>query len=82
MIGYMVKGKDLDGHQCQGMIHDKVVTPQIVFMTQPGEIGPGRPVPMPLDAYIVIDDNTRCLHLVAPRAIIAVGIPTEIPANA
>ncbi len=79
MIGYKIKGKDVNGLKCEGIVLDKMITPQMVQMGRgaPGLGGDRQQLPMPLTSYLVLNEETGSLHIVAPMGIDAVGIPTK-----
>lgn len=76
MIGNYIKGTDIAGAACEGVILDKVLCLQTISIPPPpGQLG-GRAqvMPIPLDAYLVrcigdgsLDDVK--LHLVNPGYI-------------
>lgn len=77
MIGYTITGRDTQGHKCQGIILDKIITPQTVEMGQGSQaLGGNRQVlPMPLSSYLVQDIDGR-IHIVTPMAIESVDTGT------
>lgn len=79
MIGYKLKGKDVNGLKCEGIVLDKLITPQVVQMGKGSAAfgGDRQQLPMPLTSYLVLNQETGSLHIVAPMGIDAVGIPTK-----
>jgi hypothetical protein len=73
MIGNIIKGTNIYGAKCEGMIHDKVLCMQTIAMKQPGDLTP-KAVAMALDAYVVLTDAGQ-LHLVSPANITGIMIP-------
>jgi hypothetical protein len=78
MIGNFIKGVDLRNKQCQGIVIDKIVCAQAVALPT-GDIGKMQTLPMPLTAYIVLDEDQRSIHIVGPQAITDIGFPEPDP---
>ena len=79
MIGNKIKGNDLDNKPCTGVVLDKVRCLQFFNVPVPGGIGQkSQPMPVPLDAYLVLDNNKK-LHLVPPACIDSIDIIKDKP---
>lgn len=75
MIGNFIKGMDLQGRECEGIIQDKVLVIQTVEAKGPGQLGRGQVVPIPLDAYLVVNETAGSIHLVPPGMISGISAP-------
>lgn len=80
MIGYFIKGTDLQGKPCEGLVLDKIICPQSVSLGgQRGQIGSTQSLPMPLTAYIIFDKDQRSIHIIGPQSITDIGFPEPEP---
>lgn len=77
MIGYTLKGTDVTGNSCEGVILDKVLIIQGVPVGDPKSIGRGQVMPIAADAYMIINYSTGTIHLIPPVNITSIIVPAK-----
>lgn len=77
MIGNYIKGTDIHGTTCEGVILDKILCMQTIIMPPAhGQLGKGQVMPIPLEAYLIIGNGDSEVHLVNPEYISELAIPS------